>query len=227
MAEPHQVAEVLNHLRGVYSKADNWPNAPGRRAWEEAFANIPEAEMFRALHATLADARFHQFPPTPMAVVAAVTHGGVAGGPTGPAPCPDCEALPGYREMSIRWEDASGKAHSAVRLAACGCRLGEVRRAAGCISWRALWSKWQGDREILVAKGGRIVGRPRFTSRDHPLLDSTERRTEQDLDQHPVKARSTAAAFLVAALNGRDEHAGERRRGVEREQERDQWEEAT
>jgi hypothetical protein len=224
MCSPADVGDALDYLRDIYGRSDAWPGRVLRGAWEDAFADVPEAAMMAAIKAAMVESP--KFPPTPMTVAALVEvqSGGPAQGPSGPRACPDCWAVPGFREMAIQWVTPAGKHEARVVVAACECRLGEMRKAGGATAWRDLWDAWRGIRDRLVADGGRVVGGPWRTHRDHPRLTDEQRFTPEDLSRWPRKSHAAAVAGVFAALNGRDEHAYQRARSLERDERRDEWE---
>ena len=228
MADPRQVSEVLAHLRGVYSKPESWPNEPGRTAWETQFATVPDVEMWKAIHAALRDVKHHTFPPTPMSVLALVEvqTGVSAHGPSDPLGCPDCAVLCGYREMAVQWIDGQGKAGVRYLTAACECRLGDVRRAAGALPGRETWERWETAIGNVERDGGQFVGLWR-TDREHPRLTDEQRQLPEWRGRYPAKPRSAAVALLMATMRGTDEHSRERARNVAREQGREEMEEAS
>jgi len=227
MAEPHQIEEVLTHLNGLYGSRFN-PDATKRRAWIEVLGPFDNEDLWAAVRATLADPKCFEWPPTPMQIAANVPKRVGASVRSSIAPCEDCAALPGYREMSIRFTLPDGRHDARAVLAACECRLGEVRRASGVLPWREQQARWKHAKARLIADGGAYIDGA-ITSRKLPLLTSAHRYTDEVRGRGEGKAHSNASAFLFAALRGTDAHAGERAMAVEQDQERDErgWEVAS
>jgi hypothetical protein len=214
-----EVDEVLDWVREIYGRAQDWPARLLRAEWYRTLRDVTLAEGMDTVRKM---AKEHQkWPPTPMAVADALSAGGSdAGTGGGLKPCPDCYAIPGWREMAIRFVLPDGTEHVQERLAACECAAGRVRleskldTGARVVSWRDLWAEWQAARDRLVADGGHVVG---------------VWRTHRDMLVIPVKARtiqavesSGGAAYARAALRGVDERAGMRRRLVAQDALRDE-----
>lgn len=227
MAEPHQIEEVLIHLGGLYGNRFN-PDAAKRRAWVDVLGAIENEDLWAAVRATLADPKCHEWAPTPMQIAANVPKRAGAAVGSSTAPCPDCAALDGYREMAIRWQLPDGRQDARVVLAACECRLGETRRAAGVLPWREQHARWVAAKERLIADGGTFLGGG-YTSRKRQLLTDEDRYAPDVLARLEKKPRAAAVALLTASVRGVDPSADERRRAVERERERDEhgWEVAS
>jgi len=227
MAEPHQIEEVLTHLSGLYGGRFSSDGAK-RKAWIEVLGPFANEDLWTAVRATLADPKCHEWAPTPMQIAANVPKRVGASVGASIAPCEDCAALPGYREMAIRFKLPDGRMDARVVVAACECRLGEVRRASGVLRWRDQQARWKEAKARLIADGGAYIDGA-ITSRTLPMLTSAHRYTDEARGRGEAKAHSTAAAFLFAALRGTDAKAGERARAIERERERDErgWEAAS
>jgi hypothetical protein len=227
MAESHDLDEILVHLAGLYGARFKVDSAR-TKAWGVVFEAIPGPELWRAVHVTLASPEHHEFPPTPMQIAANVSR--TAGATIGShsAPCPDCAALPGYREMAIRFVLPDGRHDARAVLAACECRLGETRRASGVLPWREQQARWKDAKARLIADGGAYIDGA-ITSAKLPMLTSAHRYTDEVRARGEGKAHSNASAFLFAALRGTDAHAGERAMAVEQDRARDErgWEVAS
>jgi len=227
MAEPHQIEEVLIHLGGLYGNRFN-PDATKRRAWIDVLGPFENEDLWAAVRATLADPKCHEWAPTPMQIAANVPKRAGAAVGASTAPCANCSKLDGYREMAVRFVLPDGRQGARVVLAACECRLGETRRAAGALAWREQWARWQAGKARILADGGQILGAV-YTSASRPVLTDEERYTPEALGRLERKPRAAAVALLTAAVRGVDPSADERRRAVERDRERDEhgWEEAS
>jgi hypothetical protein len=227
MGEPQQIEEVLTHLSGLYGGRFS-PDAAKRKAWLDVLGPFDNEDLWVAVRATLADPKCFEWPPTPMQIAANVPKRVGASVRSSIAPCEDCAALPGYREMSIRFTLPDGRTNARVVLAACDCRLGETRRASGVLPWQEQQARWTAIRRRLEADGGRVTSGA-ITSRKLPMLTSAHRYTDEVRGRGEAKAHTAASAFLFAALRGTDAKAGERARAIEREQERGErgWEVAS
>jgi hypothetical protein len=226
MGSPHQFDEVIKHLRALYGRFD--PDAAALKAWRTMLEPLSDDAMWKGVHDSLADPKCHQWPPTPMMIVANAPKQAGATGGSSIAPCANCAALDGWREMAIRFVLPDGRQDARVVLAACGCALGETRRVAGVLPWREQWARWQGIKARLLADGGEIIGAV-YTSERRPLLTDEDRYAPDVLGRLERKPRAAAVALLTEAVRGQDSHAWARERQVERERERDErgWEEAS
>jgi hypothetical protein len=225
MADPREIDEVFDALTANYGSPNGWPVPKTRDLWYSELRDYPAEVLMDVASAIMRTPE--KYPPkigTMLGMLAKVGAKGESVGPTGPRACPDCHALPGLREMAIQWVEPRGKHEARVVVAACECRLGEARKASGATGWRDVWASWQRIRDRLVADGGRVVGGPWRTHRDMPRLTDAQRFTPEDLERWPRKNHGQAVAHVFAALNGRDQHAYQRARQIERDGERDEWE---
>jgi hypothetical protein len=225
MADPREIDEVFDALTANYGSPNGWPVSKTRDLWYAELRDYPAEVLMDVASAIMRTPE--KYPPkigTMLDMLAKVGAKSESVGPTGPRACPDCHALPGLREMAIQWVERVPLAPKVRYLtAACGCRLGETRKAAGAASWETVWADWGERTERLRADGGEILGAWK-THRDMPRLTDAQRFTPEDLERWPRKNHGQAVAHVFAALNGRDEHAYQRARSLERDERRDEWE---
>lgn len=222
MADPREVDEAIDYMIDLYGR-----QAPSSRLREAWYAEFDESDGRTLLAVIKTACRTEKFMPS-LAVIRGLMADkeGAKTGTNEPPPCQDCFKLPGWREMAIQWYTPDGTKQARCLLAACECRLGQVRQAGGQRTWREVWESWRGIRDRLVADGGALVqGFPVKTHRDLPLLEAWHRDTNEILIRHPQRPRSVAVAEIVKDLRARDPHAAHRRRTIANDEIREEGEE--
>ena len=210
MATEADIDSILETIADAYSRP-NFP-LPGNRAkWIKDFAPTPAAVLQAAVDAAMR--KSPGFPPTSMQVAEYIT--AIEGPAAGAAlqGCQDCYGTPGRREMAVHFE-RDGVVHVVARLAACDCNGGRLLTVS-YKPWRDLWAHWNNGPGLLAIY---------FTSREMLSLRMEHRETPAIVAGIRSVPRSSAVALMRASLADRDPHAGQRRRAVEWDRERD-WQE--
>lgn len=206
MATEADVDSILETIADAYSRP-NFP-LPGNRAkWIKDFAATPAAVLQAAADAAMR--KSPGFPPTSMQV-AEYIEGPAAG--TVLQGCADCYGTPGRREMAVHFE-RDGVVYVVVRMAACDCPGGRALNVS-YKPWRDLWDHWNNGAGMLAIY---------FTSREMLSLRTEHRETPAVVAAVKPVPRGSAVAHVRASLAGPDRFAGQRRRAIERDRERE-WE---
>lgn len=218
MADPREVDNAIDYMTDIYGRQA--ASSRLRSAWYEEFS---ESDGRLLMEVVKAACRTEKFMPS-LAVIAPLLaeREGTKTGTNEPPPCPNCFAMLGWREMAIQWITLDGAHHAKCILAACDCRLGQVRQAGGARPWRDVWDSWRSVRDRLVANGGHVLeGYPVKTHRDMPKLEEWHRETPENLWRYPRHPRSTSVAQIVADAKAKDPYAAPRRRTIEQDEARD------